>query len=149
MEPNKEAAIAAGAQPEAAADDEPKEAKEFKWALFWRLLNYNKQYLWLMIMGLIAAGFTGTVFPLFSSFLSEIVVVLSSMKNSDNQTMPIYASKASELSKVLFIISALALVFQFIKTCSFLFIGEKLSLSLKKDVYRKMLFLPYPYHEKS
>lgn len=45
------------------------------------------------------------------------------MKNSDAQTMPIYASRASELSKVLFIISALGLIFQFIKTCSFLFIA--------------------------
>lgn len=101
-----------------------------------------------MVTGLIAAGFTGTVFPLFSSFLSEIVVVLSSMKNSDATTMPIYANRANDLSKVLFIISALGLVFQFIKTCSFLYIAEKLSLSLKKDVYRKLLLLPYPYHER-
>jgi ABC-type multidrug transport system fused ATPase/permease subunit len=71
------------------------------------------------------------------------------MKNSDDTTLPIYANKASSLTKVLFIISALGLLFQFIKTCSFLFIAEKLSFTLKKDVYRKLLFLPYPYHEKT
>lgn len=86
-------------------------------------MNYNKKYLWLMICGLIAAAFTGTVFPLFSSFLSEIVVVLASMKNSNGQNIDAYAAQASNLSKILFIISALGLLFQFIKTCSFLYIA--------------------------
>ncbi len=77
-----------------------------------------------MILGLIAAAFTGTVFPLFSSFLSNIVVVLSSMKNStDNSQLAIYSEQASHLSKILFIISALGMLFHFIKSCAFLFIA--------------------------
>lgn len=35
-----------------------------------------------MVIGLVASGFTGTVFPLFSSFLSKIVVILSAIKYS-------------------------------------------------------------------
>jgi hypothetical protein len=32
-----------------------------------------------MIIGLAASAFTGTVFPLFSAFLSKIVVILSAL----------------------------------------------------------------------
>lgn len=76
-----------------------------------------------MIVGLIASGFTGTVFPLFSMFLSQIVVILSAIKYSAPENLETYEAQALELGKTLFIISCLSLMTHFLKTSSFMYMA--------------------------
>lgn len=87
------------------------------------MLMYNKQYLWLIIIGLVASGFTGTVFPLFSSFLSKIVVILSAIKYSPPDTVKKYETEAFNLAITLFIISCCSLLTHFFKTSSFMYVA--------------------------
>lgn len=87
------------------------------------MLMYNKKYIWLMIIGLIASGFTGTVFPLFSSFLSQIVVILSAIKYSPPEAVQTYEAQAYQLAMTLFAISCCSLLTHFLKTSSFMYVA--------------------------
>ena len=91
----------------------------------------------------------GCVFPLFSSFLSKMIVILSGIKYSTDPIQKAdYSSQAMQLSLYLLIISLSALVAVSLRGTFFNILRESLALTLKKLVFTKLLQMDVTFFDR-
>ncbi|CAD8092756.1 unnamed protein product [Paramecium primaurelia] len=133
------------------SNDKPKEPD----AQMGRLFTYNQSERLQFIIGILAALANGCTFPLFSLFLSDIITVLAQSNPKQyngtirEEKMSYVKSEADKNALYFFIIGCAAFLLWAIQSFCLSYVGERLTLKLRSDTFRKLLRMPIPYYDES
>ncbi|CAD8161006.1 unnamed protein product [Paramecium pentaurelia] len=118
-----------------------------------RLFSYNKSERFQFLLGVLAAMANGCTFPIFSIFLSDMITVLalSNPKNYNDEErsekMAFVRGEADKNALYFFIIGCCALTLWTIQSFCLSYVGERLTLKLRSDTFRKLLRMPIPFFD--
>lgn len=118
-----------------------------------RLFNYNKSERIPFILGVLAAMANGCTFPIFSIFLSDMITVLALSNPRDysdeerSEKMAYVRGEADKNALYFFIIGCCALTLWAIQSFCLSYVGERLTLKLRSDTFKKLLRMPIPFYD--
>lgn len=92
----------------------------------------------------------GVIFPIFSIFLSKMLVVLLSVQASVSSGMEVSQSDINEINLYALIFLLLGIAAFFLTTfqmACFNYVGEEITRQIRTDVFHKILRMPIPWFD--
>ena len=91
---------------------------------------------YLYVIGFIGSAYFGCIFPAFSYFLSQIIVILSKVSETGE---PEYQKEVNRLSFLLLIVSLGALILTSVKGVCFTILNERIGVKVKEKAFKKAM----------
>ena len=114
-------------------------------------MKYAKGNYFIFFIGLICAGVSGSVYPVFSIFLSNMLVVmfeqhglakLGTDSEEYQQKISQLIDRANTYALIFFLLGVLAVIMSVLQSVIFAVIGYKVTNKIRGEVFDKMLRLP-------
>lgn len=124
--------------------------EKYKDAIFSRIFAYSKTKKGPFIAGIMMALANGVIFPIFSIFLSKMLVVLLSVQASVSSGMEVSQSDINEINLYALIFLLLGIAAFFLTTfqmACFNYVGEEITRQIRTDVFHKILRMPIPWFD--
>lgn len=99
----------------------------------------NSKYLPLLLLGLLAAMYIGCIFPLFSYYIAQIVVLLSNIRYSPQDQQPAFIDQSQQLAIKLLIISVAGYFICYLRGVCMKTVEQRLIQTLKHKLFDKLL----------
>ena len=88
----------------------------------------------MFILGILASGLLGAVYPVFSIFLSSMLQIMLTKKY--------FMEEANTKALIFFLLGVLGLLLAIIQNMIFEYIGQKITSKIRSETFNKLLKLP-------
>lgn len=88
----------------------------------------------MFILGILASGVLGAVYPVFSIFLSSMLQIMLTKKY--------FMEEANTKALIFFLLGVLGLLLAIIQNMIFEYIGQKITSKIRSETFNKLMKLP-------
>lgn len=105
-----------------------------------RVFSYARGNQILFVIGVLASGLLGAVYPVFSIFLSSMLQIMLSKKN--------FMEEANTKALIFFLLGVLGLLLSIVQNMVFEYIGQKITSKIRSETFNKLMKLPIYWYER-
>lgn len=128
--------------------EEEKKQKPFRCSYMSHMFKVNKSILPLLIIGTLCSMYVGCIFPLFSYYLSKLIVLLSNIKYRPESERAGYIHQTQLYSLYMLLISIGGYFAVALRGVFFNIWTTKLVSKLKKQLYEKLLKMSTAFYDR-